>query len=163
MPQGTIYLIHFSRPYKHARHYLGYTTNLEERLECHRSGDGHSARLMQVITEAGIPWELVRTWQGSRKDERRLKRQKNSPRLCPICRRERGIMKAAKIVKARVGRHTHYLELRGGAKGKGRRLARVRYDANSPIAFWRAVDSLTQDAQELGYTVDEEQLPLSPT
>ncbi len=68
----------------------------------------------------------------------------------------------ARIVKARTG-HSHYLELRGGAKGKGKRLARVRYDANSFIAFVRAEDSLLHEAQELGYVVDEERLPLSPT
>jgi hypothetical protein len=24
-PRGTVYLLHFERPYKHARHYLGFT------------------------------------------------------------------------------------------------------------------------------------------
>jgi len=83
---STVYLIHFDCPYKHARHYLGYTGDLEARLKAHASGNG--SRLMEVITEAGITWRLARTWAGGRDIERRLKRQKNSPRLCPICRKE---------------------------------------------------------------------------
>jgi predicted GIY-YIG superfamily endonuclease len=81
--KGTVYLIHFDTPLHHARHYLGWTTDLEARLEAHRQGNG--ARLMEVITEAGITWKLARTWEGGRELERHLKRQKNSPRFCPIC------------------------------------------------------------------------------
>ena len=83
---ATVYLIHFERKYKHAGHYLGYTDNLEERLERHRAGNG--ARLMEVIKKAGIGWELARTWPGGRALERQLKRRHNSPQLCPICQRE---------------------------------------------------------------------------
>ena len=80
---GTIYLLHFAKPYKHAKHYLGWAQHLEARLEHHRAGTG--ARLMQVVTEAGIDWEVSRTWEGDRNLEAQLKRRKDSPRLCPIC------------------------------------------------------------------------------
>lgn len=79
----TVYLLCFDRPYAHARHYLGIAEDLGARLEQHRRGAG--ARLLQVIAEAGIGWRLARTWDGDRTLERRLKRQKNSPRLCPTC------------------------------------------------------------------------------
>lgn len=78
-----VYLLHFNTPYRQARHYLGFSDNLNQRLEAHKNGTG--ARLMEVINEAGIEWELARTWEGDRKTEKALKRQKNSPRLCPIC------------------------------------------------------------------------------
>ena len=84
---GTVYLIHFQQPYKHARHYLGWVhspTFLEPRLGAHRDGAG--ARLMAVITAAGIGWELVRTWPANRAFERRLKRQGGLSRHCPVCR-----------------------------------------------------------------------------
>lgn len=81
-----VYLIHFDRPYKHAQHYLGWAKNLERRIKQHRSGDG--SRLMQVVTEAGIPWRVAKTWDGGRKLERELKRQHHGPRLCPICKGE---------------------------------------------------------------------------
>lgn len=79
----TVYLIHFDTPYKHARHYLGFATDLRVRLDSHYLGVG--ARLMQVVGQAGIKWHVVRTWKGDRGLERQLKNQKNSPRLCPIC------------------------------------------------------------------------------
>lgn len=80
---GTVYLICFNRPYKHARHYLGWAKHLEERIEHHRAGTG--ARLMQVVTEAGIDWDVVRTWEGDRHLEARFKRARHSHRLCPRC------------------------------------------------------------------------------
>jgi predicted GIY-YIG superfamily endonuclease len=80
---GIIYLIHFHQPYKHAKHYLGFTSDLVARVDRH--WDGHGSRLMAVVTEHDIDWEVVRTWKGTRGDERKLKRQKNSCRLCPVC------------------------------------------------------------------------------
>jgi predicted GIY-YIG superfamily endonuclease len=82
-----VYLLHFDRPYRHARHYTGYTTDLQARLQLHRAGGG--ARLLQVITRAGIGWTVARTWSGSRALERRLKRQGGASRRRPICRTER--------------------------------------------------------------------------
>ena len=35
--RGTIYLLHFARPYKHARHYLGFAEDLERRLKNQRN------------------------------------------------------------------------------------------------------------------------------
>ncbi len=79
----TVYLLHFDEKYKHAGHYLGYTANLEQRLEQHASGTG--ARLTQVVAQAGISWELARTWEGDRSVERRLKGYHSGRKLCPIC------------------------------------------------------------------------------
>jgi predicted GIY-YIG superfamily endonuclease len=84
--RGTVYLIHFERRLKHAGHYLGFCHDIAQRLGQHRAGSG--ARLLEVIGQAGIEWKLVRTWQGDRKIERRLKKRKNTPRLCPVCRGE---------------------------------------------------------------------------
>jgi predicted GIY-YIG superfamily endonuclease len=79
----TVYLIHFRKPYRHARHYLGFTENLDKRITDHLCGMG--ARLMEVVTNAGIEWLLARTWQGDRKLERRLKGWHNAKLLCPMC------------------------------------------------------------------------------
>ena len=83
------YLIHFDQPYKHARHYLGSTRDLERRLERHRDGSG--ARLLQVLNQQGIGYTVARTWEGGRAKEIELKAQKNAPRLCPICQGEKPI------------------------------------------------------------------------
>ena len=79
---GYVYLAHFSTNLSHARHYLGFATDLGQRIAQHRAGTG--ARLMEVVKQAGIGWKLVRVWPGDRGLERRLKRRKNTPRrLCP--------------------------------------------------------------------------------
>jgi len=79
-----IYLICFERAYKHARHYIGSTENLTERMQEHEHGRG--ARLMAVITEAGIHWQVMATFEGGRKQERIYKNRKNDAQLCPNCR-----------------------------------------------------------------------------
>jgi len=83
-PVGTVYLLHFDEPVSdHARHYLGWATDLDARLEAHREGRG--ARLMEVCKERGITWHLSRTWEGTRDRERAIKDRAESPRLCPDC------------------------------------------------------------------------------
>jgi predicted GIY-YIG superfamily endonuclease len=80
---GVIYLLHFARRYRHAAHYTGWASDLEHRLAEHAAGRG--ARLLAVIEDAGIAWTLARTWEGTRSDERALKRQGGASRRCPLC------------------------------------------------------------------------------
>lgn len=90
---ATVYLLHFDRPIsgKHtAQHYLGYADLLTFRLRDHAKGRG--ARLTQVAKERGIRWQLVRTWEGGRALERKLKNRKNAPALCPVCARKRALV-----------------------------------------------------------------------
>ena len=62
---GTVYLLHFDQAVAdHARHYIGWASDLEARLADHRQGRG--ARLMEVLRERGIGWHLARTWEGTR-------------------------------------------------------------------------------------------------
>jgi len=83
-PVGTVYLLHFDQPVSdHARHYLGWASDLAARLEAHREGRG--ARLMEVCKERGITWHVARTWEGTRDRERAIKDRAESPRLCPDC------------------------------------------------------------------------------
>ena len=84
MTTGTVYLIHFDRPYKHARHYLGWASNLEARLEHHRNGTG--GNLMAVLRRENIGWQVVRTWTpATRHRERQIKIQGGLSRVCPMC------------------------------------------------------------------------------
>jgi predicted GIY-YIG superfamily endonuclease len=93
-----VYLLHFEKPYCHARHYMGFTDNLDRRLAEHRNGSG--SRLMEVISQAGIGWELARTWpKGDRALERKLKKQKHAWRHCPICRAERHMREVIELSK----------------------------------------------------------------
>lgn len=105
---GVIYLLHFDRPFGHARHYLGWTGDgrLESRLAHHAAGTG--ANLLRHVAAAGIGWTLVRTWTGDRSRERALKVRGGHSRKCPAC--VPGI--AAKVgrvspVHHSLGRHEH--------------------------------------------------------
>jgi predicted GIY-YIG superfamily endonuclease len=91
MPDNeVVYLIHFDQPYYHARHYLGTTNDLAQRLQQHQWGTRYGgARLMEVITQAGITWRVACTWPGGRALERQLKNWHGGARLCPICKAER--------------------------------------------------------------------------
>jgi predicted GIY-YIG superfamily endonuclease len=81
---GTVYLLHFDTPLKHARHYTGWSANLSLRLAEHASG--HGARLTEVVAGLGIGWTLARTWPNvTRSYERRLKNQGGASRRCPLC------------------------------------------------------------------------------
>jgi hypothetical protein len=80
---GTVYLLHFDRPYKHARHYAGWAANLDARLAAH--GTRHGARLLEVLRAEGIGWTLARTWPGDRNRERQIKNMGGLARRCPLC------------------------------------------------------------------------------
>jgi predicted GIY-YIG superfamily endonuclease len=87
---GCVYLIHFDRAYKHARHYLGFSSSdsPDARIEQHRNGNG--ARLIDVVSMAGIEWDVSRVWPDKDQAfERRLKSGRHVPRYCPICRKEK--------------------------------------------------------------------------
>jgi predicted GIY-YIG superfamily endonuclease len=89
---GTVYLIHFHRPLgnerKVARHYIGFTKDLDKRLVRHKAGQG--AAIMAAVEERQIPYRVVRTWTGDRYFERSLKRFRDHKRFCPICKRKEG-------------------------------------------------------------------------
>jgi predicted GIY-YIG superfamily endonuclease len=87
-PLGTVYLFHFDQRYEHAGHYTGWAEDLDHRVAEHLAGRG--ARLIEVITQAGISFRLARTWPGvTRARERQLKRQGGASRHCPICQDDR--------------------------------------------------------------------------
>ena len=88
----TIYLLHFDKPISEhhtAQHYLGYSANLEARLEEHAKGKG--ARLTQVAIERNIGWTVAVTAEGDRTRERQVKNNNNLKQYCPICGGKRSL------------------------------------------------------------------------
>jgi len=84
--QGEVYVLHFDRPFGHARHYIGWGRNAKDRIAAHRAGRG--SRLMSVIREAGIGFRVAAIMPGTRELERRLKNRGGGARSCPICHEE---------------------------------------------------------------------------
>lgn len=93
-----VYLIHFSKPFKHARHYIGYSESMEtfkNRLHHHRNNTG--SKLLKAVNKAGINWRVIRIWQD--KDylfEQKIKRCGNSSNYCPVCRKRRNAKRRLK-------------------------------------------------------------------
>lgn len=93
---GVIYLLHFDkpigdrqRPGMSAQHYTGWSKDgkLFDRLDRHAQGNG--ASITKWAVEHGIGWTVVMLKDGTRDDERRLKRNGHHERRCIICRRNR--------------------------------------------------------------------------
>jgi predicted GIY-YIG superfamily endonuclease len=90
-----VYLLHLDPPYRHAKHYTGWTGRpLAERLADHAGSKG--ARLLKVQRAAGGSWRVARTWtfhraHEAKQHERRLK-LRAAKRYCPVCRGESPIL-----------------------------------------------------------------------
>jgi predicted GIY-YIG superfamily endonuclease len=115
-----VYLIHFDKPLAHAQHYLGYTASdsVEQRLARHKSSDG--ARILRACNLVNISYAIVKTWdcdtwRSARSLERKLKRQHNAKRLCPVC----------KSLQDETDRDDYWYEYANGERAKG------EYDENN--------------------------------
>ncbi len=96
---GTVYLVHLEHPYHHARHYLGWALDVDQRLTEHREGRG--SPLLRAATMAGIDFRIARTWpETDRYFERQLKSWHKSSQLCPLCQHH-----APSAEPANVGSH----------------------------------------------------------
>ena len=80
---GWIYLLHFDRPFGHARHYTGWTGDLPGRLRDHKNGQG--SNLCRKAAAAGVGWTLVSVVPGDKNEERRLKNLGGAAKRCPVC------------------------------------------------------------------------------
>ena len=119
-PTGTVYLICADRPYvavtghrrKTVRHYLGFTGKADFgiRIAQHLAGTG--ARLIEVITAAGIGITVARVWlEAPQAWERKLKRRGHANLLCPRCSGPAALRRGIPPAWARPAAH-------GAAKGR---------------------------------------------
>jgi len=81
---GFVYLLHFDRPYHHARHYVGFTQYLGRRVKRHLAGKG--SPLIEAASKAGIEITLARVWHNvTGRFERRIHNMQQTKLLCPLC------------------------------------------------------------------------------
>lgn len=85
---GTVYIVKLERNLAHARYYVGWTRNLEGRMFYHRNKLG--SRMLAACVDAGITFEVILSFTGTRTDERRIKNQKNTRLFVERYFRERG-------------------------------------------------------------------------
>jgi len=85
-----VYVLHFDRAYKHAKHYTGIAVNVPKRIKKHRAGQG--ARLTQVLKENNIDFKysIIKefpSFSEAHAYEKYLKTKIKKPqRYCPICK-----------------------------------------------------------------------------
>lgn len=86
-----VYIIHFEKPFHHAKHYIGMTgEGLLERFKRHKQGGG--AKITSAVVKAGIKLRCLmkigefETAGEARQFEIRLKKRKESKRFCSICK-----------------------------------------------------------------------------
>jgi hypothetical protein len=87
---GCLYLLHFTVPRFHARHYLGSSYELLNRLQSHATGQG--ACLTRALFEDQETWTLAAVYvprstctMTIRELERLAKQRKNGSMYCPLC------------------------------------------------------------------------------
>ena len=83
-----IYLLHFDPPFHHARHYLGFTENLAQRMATHtgqNGGSGYGSKLVTAARAAGSKIILARVWPDGTRDQERMKKNRGKTRICPVC------------------------------------------------------------------------------
>lgn len=102
---GVLYVIHFSSAIgDHARHYMGWTTNLQGRLVAHAQGLG--SKLTREAHRLGVTFALTWKGVGTRSDEAYIKRNRRLAELCSLCRDE--------ALEKRRNRMKHWRLTKGG-------------------------------------------------
>ncbi|WP_298981528.1 hypothetical protein [uncultured Roseibium sp.] len=84
----TVYVLHFSKPYKHARHYIGYTPDASaaRRVQEHISGSVKGNPLVKAAIDNGATVTLAHEFPGaSREFERWLKDRRDVGSWCHCC------------------------------------------------------------------------------
>ena len=80
-PLQGCYLICLDQPYFHARHYVGFSDDIQRRIQTHRKGQG--SPLLAAALAAGIDFRLVRVWPGADRHFERKLHNRHGSRLCP--------------------------------------------------------------------------------
>lgn len=84
-----VYVLHIEPPYRHARHYIGFTRGaVLDRYAVHMEGRG--SPLIRAAVAAGHSVTVAHAWScGNRRFERHLKNRKDANRWCKLCAEKR--------------------------------------------------------------------------
>lgn len=84
---SSLYLLHFSEPLAHARHYFGFCAEDDPSARVAKHLAGKGSPLVKAALAAGITVTLAWTINGDRNFERRIKNRGSLCRWCPACGR----------------------------------------------------------------------------
>src|SRR6266545_3669366 len=111
-PDGFVYVHHFHEPIgneKHkAQHYIGRAKDVDARVEAERKGGPDAPRIMQVLKERGIGFDVVQVWPGNSYVENALKSYGTAKPLCPKCTEKPRVPKVVQKVIKREQRSKYY-------------------------------------------------------
>lgn len=83
-----VYLLHFDRPYRHARHYVGATELTETELAFALEHDVPIQQpLLLAARKDGVHFTIARVWGGGLDDAVRLREVRKHKSYCTTCRR----------------------------------------------------------------------------
>lgn len=86
-PHEGLYLLHLEPRYRHAGHYLGWSSDIAARVHQHAAAGSAASPLIRAALGAGCRLTLTRVWLGQgRTRERQLKRQGGLGQHCPVCK-----------------------------------------------------------------------------
>jgi predicted GIY-YIG superfamily endonuclease len=84
VPIAGVYLLHFTKPFGRARHYIGWSPDIYKRVSRHKEGKG--AKFTMGALRHGADLLLVRIWPGGdRRLEWELKHKGTHQALCALC------------------------------------------------------------------------------
>lgn len=94
---GFVYLLHFDKPYKHAKHYLGFSVKHPEkdRIPLHSKGQSR-VKLMTVLFNQGIGFQVAKIWKNKERGDERKMKSGGHARRCPICKQNKEVGKLIK-------------------------------------------------------------------
>ncbi|PZS39947.1 MAG: hypothetical protein DLM62_05515 [Pseudonocardiales bacterium] len=84
---GTVYLLHFAAPPRFKNHYVGWTSNLPQRVRAHANGDG--CYTTAAFADAGIPFAIARLWPDQPTRFERQIKKRGPANYCPLCAERR--------------------------------------------------------------------------
>lgn len=91
-----VYLLHFDRGYKHARHYIGATSSPDAaRQLANGEVPPFNVPLLTAARLDGVTFTVARTWPGDEVEAAKLRAQGGAARLCRCCANERRIEAAS--------------------------------------------------------------------
>lgn len=83
---GCVYLLHITPPLGHARHYVGYTDDVEPSRRLAKHAKGQGSKMLRAAVSSGRVLSVVHHWPGAtRRFEAYLKRRADTPSWCPAC------------------------------------------------------------------------------